>query len=297
MGVLSTLSADMAATVAALGHSVVQVEGRRHGSASGVVWAADGLIVTANHVLTRDDDIGVSVGDGKSNQATLVGRDPTTDLALLRIDTKELTPPAWVGAEDLRVGHLVLAIGRPGKTVRATLGIISALGDAWRTPVGGSIERYVQTDALSSPGFSGGPLVTAEGKVVGINTSGLLRDAAVTVPTNTVRQVVDELLRRGRISRGYLGVGIQPVHLPSEHARQLGQETGLLVMSVEFGSPGERAGLVLGDTIVAIGHKPVRHWDDLAASLGRELIGHVVNVRILRAGELQERSVTVGERP
>jgi S1-C subfamily serine protease len=170
MGVLSTLSADMAATVAALGHSVVQVEGRRHGSASGVVWAADGLIVTANHVLTRDDDIGVSVGDGKSNQATLVGRDPTTDLALLRIDTKELTPPAWVGAEDLRVGHLVLAIGRPGKTVRATLGIISALGDAWRTPVGGSIERYVQTDALSSPGFSGGPLVTAEGKVVGINT-------------------------------------------------------------------------------------------------------------------------------
>ncbi len=297
MGVLSTLSADLEASVASVGQSVVQVEGRRRGPASGVVWNEQGLVVTANHVLTSDENIGVGPGNGKAYEAGLVGRDPTTDLALLRTDAKLKAASEWAGTEDLRVGHLVLALGRPGKTVRAALGIISALGDSWRTAAGGNVDRYLQADMSSYPGFSGGPLVTAEGAVVGINTSGLLRDTTVTVPTATVKRVVEELLKSGRISRGYLGVGVQPARLPAGLARQLGQETGLLVISVDSGSPGEKAGLVFGDTILALGQDRVRPWDDLIGLLGQERIGQTVDVRILRAGQVQERKVAIGERP
>ncbi len=297
MGILSTLSTDLAAAVASVADKVVRVEGRRRLPASGIIWSPDGLVVTANHVLTGDENIGVGLSDGTLVQATLVGRDPTTDLALLRIETKTTVPAVWAGAEELRVGHIVLALGRPGKTVRAAMGIVSALGDAWRTGAGGAIAHYVQSDTSSYPGFSGGPLVTVEGKVIGLNTSGLLRDTTVAVPTANVRQVVDELLKRGRISRGYLGVGIQPVRLPAELARQIGQETGLLIISVDSGSPGERAGLVLGDTILTLGQQPVRHWDDLMALLGKDQIGREVDIRVLRAGQVQERRATIGERP
>jgi S1-C subfamily serine protease len=135
-----------------------------------------------------------------------------------------------------------------------------------------------------------------DGNILGINTSGLFRQATVTVPTPTVKQVVDELLKRGRISRGYLGIGVQPVRLPVQLARQLGQETGLLVISVDSGSPGERAGLVLGDTVLSVGGNPVRHWDDLIACLGKEQIGVTVAVGVLRAGTPQELKATITER-
>jgi S1-C subfamily serine protease len=297
MGILTTLSADLAAAVASAGQSVVRVEGRRHGPASGTVWSADGLIVTANHVLTKDEDIAVGLADGKSVQANVVGRDPTTDLALIRIDGKAGGRPGWVDAEAVRVGHIVLALGRPGAAVRAAMGIVSALGESWRTPAGGSIDAYLQADMSSYPGFSGGPLVTADGEILGINTSGLLRGTTVTVPTTSVRQVVEELLERGRVSRGYLGVGIQPARLPPQLGRRLGQETGLLIISVDPGSPAEQAGLVLGDTILALGGEPVRHWDDLIAGLGKDRIGVMLDVRMLRAGRLREIKVTIGERP
>ncbi len=297
MGVLSTLSADLAASVQSVGQSVVQVEGRRHGPASGTVWAADGLVVTAHHVLTTDENIRVGLGNGKALDAELVGRDPTTDLALLRVAAKLTPAPEWSGAEALRVGHFVLALARPGKSVRAALGIVSALGESWRTAAGGNIDHYVQADMSSYPGFSGGPLVTAEGGVVGVNTSGLVRDTTVTIPAATVRRVTEELLKRGRISRGYLGVGVQPARLPAPLAKQLGQETGLLVISVDSGSPGEKAGLVFGDTLLALGKEQVRHWDDLISLLGKESIGQTLDIRILRAGQVQDRSVTVGERP
>ena len=297
MGVLSTLSADLASAVESVGQSVVQVEGRRRGPASGTVWAGEGLIVTANHVMTTDESIRVGTGNGKPLEAELVGRDPTTDLALLRVSNQIKAAPAWTSSEGLRVGHLVLALGRPGKTVRAALGIVSALGEGWRTPAGGNIERYLQADMSSYAGFSGGPLATAEGSIVGINTSGLLRDTTVTIPTATVKQVVEELLKRGRISRGYLGVGVQPARLPAGLARQLGQETGLMVISVDSDSPGEKAGLLFGDTILALGKDQVRHWDDLIALLSKERIGQTVEIRLLRAGQLQEGKVTISERP
>jgi len=251
----------------------------------------------AGHLVKGVDIRTVGFGSEKTVEATLVGRDPTTDLALLRLGNRTGPSTDWTGTGALKVGHLVLALGRPGRTVRAVLGIVAAFGESWRTSAGGVIDNYIQTDASSPPGFSGGPLVDVEGKVLGVTSSGLVRGATVTVPTSTVKAVVDELLKRGRISRGYLGVGIQPARLPADVSRQVGQETGLLIISVDPGSPGEKAGLVLGDTILALGEKPVRHWDDLLASLGKDQIGATVPVRVLRAGRLQEVKATIGERP
>jgi S1-C subfamily serine protease len=295
--VLTQISREMAAAVAAASPGVVRVEARRRLPASGVVWSADGLIVTAHHVVEQEENIGVGLGDGRTAPAKLVGRDPTTDLALLRAEATGLAPPAWAGPESLRVGHLALALGRPGKTVQGTLGVVSALGEGWRTPMGGRVDRYLQTDAAMYPGFSGGPLIDAEGRVIGINTSALLPNRGLTVPTPTVRRVVETLLAHGAVRRGYLGVGAQPARLPPALAQQLGQETGLLVVSVQQGSPAEATGVLLGDTIVAVDGQPVRHLDELLALLDGDQIGKAVQVRFVRGGQLRELKVGVGEHP
>jgi S1-C subfamily serine protease len=274
----------------------VKVDARDRLAASGIVWSADGLVVTAHHVVERDDDIGVGLPDGRTVAATLVGRDPTTDLAVLRAGTGGLTPPTWSDAGSARVGHLVLAVGRPGHKAMATLGIISALGEGWRTPAGGQVDRYVQTDVVMYPGFSGGPLVDAKGQALGLNTSALLRGVSLAVPAATIRRVVETLLVHGRVRRGYLGVGAQPVRLPAALAQQLGQETGLLLVSVEPGGPAEQGGLLLGDTIVALAGRPVVHMDDLLDGLSGERVGVAMPVRVVRGGQVQELTVVVGER-
>ena len=294
--ILSDLSDALAAMVEAVGPGVVSVEARRRLPGSGIVWSPDGVIVTAHHVVESDENIGVGLADGRSVAAKLVGRDPTTDLAVLRAEATGLKPPAWAEADSLRVGHLVLALGRPGKAVMATLGVVSALGESWRTPAGGLLERYLQTDVVMYPGFSGGPLVDAGGKVLGLNTSALLRGISLTVPASSLRKAVETLLAHGRVRRGYLGVGSQPVRLPPALARQLDQETGLLLVSVEPGSPAEQGGLLLGDVIVALEGQPIRHMDDLLAGLSGDRVGASVPVRIVRGGTVQELKVVVGER-
>lgn len=293
--VLSSLSEALAETVALAGPGVVQVVGRDRLPASGIVWSSDGVIVTAHHVVERDDNIGVGLASGQTLPAALVGRDPTTDLAVLRAQTAGLTPPSWAEPEGLRVGHLVLALGRPGAVIRATLGIVSALGEGWRTPTGGRVDRYLQTDVAMYPGFSGGPLVDAAGRVVGLNTSALLRGISLTVPVPTLRRVVDTLLTQGRIRRGYLGVGAQPVRLPATLAQQIGQETGLLLVSVDAGSPAEQSGLLLGDTLVTLDGERLRHLDDLLALLSGDRVGAAVPVRIVRGGQVKELTVVIGE--
>jgi S1-C subfamily serine protease len=295
--VLRNLSDDLAATVETAGPGVVRVEARRRLPASGIVWSSDGVVVTAHHVVERDENIGVGTAGGETVAATLVGRDPTTDLAVLRVEGADLTPPTWAEPEGLSVGHLVLGLGRPGRTAQATLGIVSALGEGWRTPAGGRVEPYLQTDLVMYPGFSGGPLVDVAGGVLGLNTSALLRGISLSVPTPTVRQVVETLLAHGRVRRGYLGVGAQPVRLPADLADQVGQETGLLLVSVEPGAPADEAGLTLGDTIVALDGQPVRHMDELLAQLGGDRVGASVPVGIVRGGQTQELTVTLGERP
>jgi S1-C subfamily serine protease len=263
--------------------------------ASGIAWAGD-LVVTAHHVVERDEAIGIGLPDGSQASAVVVGRDPSTDLALLRVGGAGLTPPTWLEDSELRVGQLALALGRPGRSVQATLGVVSALGDAWRTGAGGQISRYLQTDVVMYAGFSGGPLVDVAGRVAGLNSSALARGISVSLPTATVRRVVETLLAHGKVRRGYLGVSTQRIRLPGQAAEQVGQETGLLVNQVVEGGPAEAAGLFLGDTILAVAGEPVRHHDDLVARLSGDRVGAAVPFRILRGGQVVELSVVIGER-
>lgn len=292
---LASLSDALASAVETAGPSIVRVEGRRRLAASGIVWSADGLIVTAHHVVEQDENIGIGLADGRQVTASLVGRDPTTDLALLRAPVTGLTVPTWVEGESLHVGHLALALGRPGHSVMATLGIVSALKKDWRTPAGGQLDYYLQTDALMYPGFSGGALVSAAGKFAGLNTSAMLRDVTLTIPAGTLRRVAAALLQHGRVKRGYLGVGAQTVRLPKAVAEQAGQETGLLLGSVEAGSPAESSGLFMGDTLLSLDGQRTAHLDELLAALSGDRVGQTVPVKILRGGQVTEVSVQVGE--
>jgi len=297
--VLQSLSNELAATVEAVSPSVVRMESRRRLSATGIVWSAEGMIVTAHHVVEREENIKVGLADGQTVAATLVGRDPTTDIAVLRSEATGLTPPTWASfdsPQDLSVGHLVLALGRPGKSVQATLGIVSALSENWRTPGGSQLDYYLQTDVVMYPGFSGGPLVSTAKQVVGLNTSALLRGISLSIPASSINRVVKVLLTHGHIKRGYLGVSTQPVRLPAWVQDELNQETGLLLAGVEADSPAEKGGLLLGDTVVALDDSPIRHHDDLLALLSGDRVGREVSIRVLRGGKLAEVSVVVGER-
>ena len=295
--ILTSLSDALANTVEKASSSVVRVEGRSRLPASGIIWSPDGIIVTAHHILEQDENIKVGLPDGQTVAATLVGRDPTTDLAVLRVPASGLGASPWVDASELKVGNLVLALGRPGRNVRATLGIVSALGRSWQTPAGGAVDRYLQSDVTMYPGFSGGPMVDAPGRFLGFNSSALLRGGTtITVPTATVRRIAETLLAHGRVRRGYLGVGAQPTRLPEAIAAQLGQETGLLLVSVEPDSPAEKGSLFMGDTIVSLDSQRVRHLDDLFALLNSDRVGTSVPVRILRGGQAHDLTVTIGER-
>ena len=294
---LMNLSDGLADAVTCAEASIVRVEGRHRLPATGIVWSADGVIVTAHHVLERDEEIGVGLPDGGTAIATLVGRDPSTDIAVLRADVGSLTPAIWATADELRVGHLVLALGRPGHRVRAALGIAGAVGGAWRTPAGGRIDRYWQTDLVLYPGFSGGPLVNAAGRCLGMNSSALLRDASAAVPITTLTSVIQTLLTYGHTPRGYLGIGLQPVRLPQIVARELEQDTGLLLLSVEPDGPAGQAGLALGDTLVSIDDQPTRHPDELAALLSGDRIGATVEIRFVRGGQIQTLTAVIGQSP
>ncbi|MCA9939554.1 MAG: trypsin-like peptidase domain-containing protein [Anaerolineales bacterium] len=293
---LSQFSEGLAGAVATAGVGVVRVDARRRMPASGLVWSADGLIVTSNHVVRADSGIQVGLADGRSVSATLVGRDPTTDLAVLRAAAGDLPLLGRVDSADLRVGHFVLALGRPGKSIQATLGIISALGESWRTGGGGVIDRYLQTDVVMYPGFSGGPLVDVNGRVVGLNSSALARGVSVSIPMGTLNRVVGSLVSDGKVKRGYLGISTQAVRLPQALQDELGQETGLLIVSVEAGSPADESGLVLGDTIVQFANQAVRSHDDLISLLTGDRVGKSAPAQILRGGALQLVDVLIGER-
>jgi len=296
MDVARSLSDALTQAVAAAEASVVRVEGRRHVPSSGIVWSADGVIVTAAHAIEQDDGIRVGTTDGRVVDAALVGRDPSTDLAVLRAEAKGLKAPAWMPVGDLKVGQLVLALARPGRTVRARSGIIGAFGETWRTPHGGEIDRYIEPDVRASWGFSGGPLVDLTGRLIGLNTSGLMRHGLISVPQATVARVTETLLRHGRIRRGYLGIGAHPVRVPAALRQQVGQETGLIVVSVEAGSPAERGGVLLGDVIVGVGGTPIGQLNDLMSRLTSEAVGTKLRIRLIRGGAVQEIEVTVGER-
>ncbi|HEV8320161.1 MAG TPA: trypsin-like peptidase domain-containing protein [Myxococcota bacterium] len=291
------LSNALAAAVEAVAPSVVRVEARHRRPSSGVVWAADGTIVTAAHAVEWDEGIEVGLADGKTLPATLVGRDPGTDVAVLRAEGAGLAAATWSPPDALKVGHLVLAVGRPGRTARASSGIVSALGDAWRTPGGGRLDRYLQADVGREPGFSGGPLVDAAGRALGLGTSALMRGHWLAVPSRTLERVVASLQQHGRVRRGYLGVGTYPVRLPPAVEKQVGQPAGLLVVSVQPDGPSEKAGLGLGDVLVALDGERLGTIGDLLALLDEERVGKEATLRVLRGGQVSDVKVTVGVRP
>ncbi|MEM9953924.1 MAG: trypsin-like peptidase domain-containing protein [Chloroflexota bacterium] len=311
MSALKDLSDAMATAVESVGASIVQVNARRRLPATGIIWSEDGVIVTTNHVVERDENITITLSDGTSHDATLIGRDPQNDLAVLQVNA-ELTPATWGDNDSLKVGNLVLALGRPSEQVQATLGVVSALMSSpvqsqreerrRRRKRGGRrmsqvlVDGYIQTDVVMYPGFSGGPLVAADSIVHGINTSGFGRGVSVTVPVATIRNTVNTLRQHGKMKQGYLGVGVQPARLPDTITEELDQETGLLVVSVEADSPASQAGLYVGDILVALDDEPVEQLDELLALLAGERVGKSVTVQIVRGGALQDVSVTIGER-
>ena len=297
-GVLESLSNDLAGAVERAGQSVVAIHARRRIPASGIHWRP-GVIVAAHHTIQRDEDITISLADGSTVAATLTGRDPTTDLAVLKVDEAKVPVASLADDSGVRVGALVLALGRPGHAVTASLGVISTVGGEWRTWHGGTIDRFVRLDISIYDGFSGGPLIDASGRVLGLNTSGLSRGAALAIPVSTVNRVVDQLVKSGRVARGYLGLGMQAVRLPAALVERLSlpNDVGLMVVSAEPGGPGDKAGILIGDVLIAVADKPVADPAEVLALLGGDQIGKTLATRIIRAGEPKTLSITIGERP
>ena len=292
MATLKDLSDDIAALVETASKSIVQVDARRGRAGTGIVWDT-GLVLTANHVVEQEQDIEVVVGDTRS-KATLVGRDPATDVALLKVDG--LSAPALPRAkvEDLKPGQIVLAIGRPG-SLKATFGTISAVSSSWRGWRGSEIEHLIQTNAPLYPGFSGGPLVDAQGRVVGMNSWVFGRGDGRAIAMDVAERVVASLRSEGRIKRPYLGIGTQEVPLPDAVKSRVKQDSGLLIVAVEPQSPADKAGLMQGDTLVALDGTVTRSLEDLYGGLRKIKVGATQTVKVVRAGELKEIQVTVGE--
>ena len=293
---LAALSDAMADAVEKIGTSVVQVNGRRRRPASGVVYGPD-MVLTASHALEREEDLTVGVSDGRALPAQFVGRDPSTDLATLRVEDLNVGVATPAGG-TARIGQLALAVGSPGRGEgpRASLGVVSSVGGPMRTWRGPRLERYIQTDATPYPGFSGGPLIDARGNVLGIMTTGLARGAALAIPSELAWRVATALEERGSVKRGYLGILSQPVRLPDGQRLDLTQRGGLLVVGVEEGSPAGRGGLIIGDIVATLDGQPVEDTEDLLVLLTGERVGREVPVEVIRGGELQTLQVTVGER-
>ena len=281
---LAALSNDIATTVERVASGVVAVEGRARVGSSGFYIRPD-LILTADHAL-ESDEIEIVRANGETEAATIAGRDPSTDLALLRVENAGV-PLEFAAPDALRVGAIVLAVARDDDgDLAATMGVISAVGDAWRTWHGGDIDRFVRPDLSLYPRFSGSPLVDVSGRVIGLNTGGLSRRQTLTVPASTIERVVDALLTRGgRIPRGYLGVALQ------------GVQGGVIVLGVEPKSPADKGGLIVGDIITAIGGKDVEDADDVHAQLGTATVGKQLALDVRRGGSPHQVQVTVGERP
>lgn len=328
---LQQLSLEMADLAEARSESVLRVDARRRLPASGIAWSED-LIVCAHHAVEFEDDISIGTAEGQRLGATLVGRDPRIDLALLRVDAP-LKPAEWAPHAELRPGNLVIALGRPRQNIRAALGIVAGTagsgdlkrqikrmkaqfwgnmkgdekqwmrrkwrkrrgweGGGWPLALAGG---FIHTDLTMYPGFSGGPLLGVDGKVYGMNTSGFRSGASLAIPLASIRESVAALQSKGKILTGYLGIGAQTALLPDEAAEALDQDGGLLIVSIEAGSPAAKAGLLVGDILTALGGEPVEHIDELQMTLTRLTAGAEASAQFVRGGELRENSVVIGEK-
>ena len=260
------------------------------GSGSGFIFTPDGFMLTNSHVVHRADSIGVTLSDGRHFEAELIGDDPDTDLAIVRINGPNLTPAPLGDSQKIRVGQLVIAIGNPyGFQCTVTSGVVSALGRSLRSLSGRLIDNIIQTDAALNPGNSGGPLVTSRGEVIGVNTAVILPAQGIcfAIAINTVKYVAARLIKEGKIRRSYIGLGGQNVVLQRRIVRfhRLPIESGVQVVSIEAQSPAEKAGVMTGDVIVAFDNQPISSIDDLHRVLTEEKVGVRSRLTVLRKTE------------
>jgi S1-C subfamily serine protease len=298
-GSLASLSDQLADAVARASESLVAVHARPRLPSSGVHWR-DGLVVTTEATVKRGDGIAVTLPDGSRVAAELAGRDRGTDLALLRIPAGRLPVARPGDPGTLRPGHLVLALARLGADgPRAAFGAVSAVGGAWRNWKGGEIDRRLQSDVTLYPGFGGGPLVDVDGRIHGVNSGGLSRPFTTTITVATVERITGELLERGYVARGWLGLAMHPVRFdPAARERLgLGNDAGLVVLSVEPDAPAARAGVLVGDVVYAIDGRPVQSPDQVADLLGSGAVGRLLALDLVRGGARARAEITVGERP
>lgn len=296
---LVSLSQELAKLVEEFQSNVVAVHGRAHYPSSGVHWRP-GIVVTADHTLGQDEDIQVTLPGGNRVNAVLAGRDPGTDIAVLKVEELGPSTAPTEAAESANVGELALVVGRsPGSGPNASLGIISAVSGPWRTWRGGRLDQYIRLDATLFPNSSGGAVVDCRGRLLGIATSGLSRIAGLAIPASTINRVLDAVLKKGYVPRGYLGIGVQPVAIPDALGTSLSvtAKTGVMVVKVEPGGPADQAGVLLGDILVELGNAQLEQIEDLQSFSDPGVIGKPVKTKLIRAGALREIVITVGERP
>lgn len=295
---LIDFSNQLADAVERAGKNVAVIpEGGQRG-VSGTVWRS-GIVVAAAHTIRGRQEMNVILPTGKTTKAAVAGHDPTTDIAVLKLTSGNIAPASLADPAQLRVGHSVLAIGRRRQEgLCASYGIVSAIGGEWRTWQGGRIDTFLRLDLLPFSGFSGGPLIDVQGRVLGINTSGPQR-AVLTIPRTTVDRVVTQLLEKGHIARGYLGAGLQPVQLPPSARKGEAEnyQAGLLIVTIAPGGPAEKAGLFLGDILLALDGTSVSEPSEVQAALDSESVGKSLSALLLRGGKAVESRITIGEQP
>ena len=291
---LGAFSQNLADIVENVGDSVVAIEGQRF-PCSGIYWR-EGIIITSEENIKRSEGVSALLPNGETSPVTLLGRDRSTDVAVFKSEAKLPIAPIDSNCE-IKVGHLALAVGRDKKRgLFVSQGVISTVGGSWRSSLGGEIDRFIRLDLNFYPGSGGSALVNAEGRVVGFNTTGPRR-SVLTIPAVTVERVIEQLLSTGHINRGYLGLAMQPVYLPDSLVDRLSLNTkqGLMVVNVETQAPAEQAGVLLGDILISIEDTPIEKLRDVRAFLEPQNIGKTLKIQLIRAGLLQDISLTIGD--
>ena len=294
---LVNLSNELAATVERAAASIVAVHARRGVGSSGISWR-DNLILTSSEGVRAEEGIKLLLPDGRVSTARLRGRDSGTDLAVLETDASGLPALEFAGDVAFKAGQLAIAVGRTANTGPiASFGIISGVSAEWKTWRGGKLDPFVRLDISAYPTLSGGAALDASGKLIGLVSTGLSRSSVFAVTGSTIDRIAGKLSQQGYVSRGFLGVALQPVALPPETKEKLKQDSGIMLLGIEPDGPGAMGGLILGDVLVAADGRPLAQADALAELLEGTPAGQVVKFQVLRAGAVQELDVRIGERP
>ncbi|WP_262268118.1 S1C family serine protease [Microvirga yunnanensis] len=294
LGTFSDRTADLLDGIAP---RLVTIHGRRRGTSTGFIWRP-GLVITADEALEADEDIQVTRPDGSRVSASLVGRDPSTDIALLRVEEQPLADMALDPTDRLRPGHLIFAAGRQADGLSAAMGIVALAGGPWRSLRGGHIDRRIHLDLRLDLQSEGGVALDTGGRILGMTVLGP-RGRVLVIPSETIGRVAPQLLEKGHVARGYLGLGLQPVRLDqaAADAAGLAQPRGLIVISVDQDGPGQKAGIRQGDILTRWNADPVPSVRDIYRLLGPESVGRSVDLGIVRTGEHMTLAIEVRERP